>query len=375
MAVRRIRNDDDDSGLDSLLDTMTNVVGILVLVLIVTQLSVADVVSKVIAETQVDATKLAQTKLELKQKIAEEQELERILVSPLDIDADRQREELQKNKELLERRQQLLEEKKQQQNEYAMKIDQQTKQAEAAAKIVEESRAKREQLETMLTSSLEQKAELEAKLSKTPRRVPPADIKVSIPNPRPAPEGVKEIPIVCVENRIYPMNVELFQQNAQAVAEGILKQFRIEKDPVKGIDPEQFTKHWIQFKDQDEYFDVEYFVQSDKYLRLRMSPRLGRGGSEKQVINSRSTVRAKYLNKIDPRQYFARFYVLPDSFDVYVTARRLFDKSEVLTGWDPQDQDWKYVSGVPGGIVLGPPVVPKPGAKPGPKPKPQNLID
>ena len=47
-------NDEDDGGLDSLLDTMTNVVGILVLVLIVTQMSVAEVVTRITTENKVD---------------------------------------------------------------------------------------------------------------------------------------------------------------------------------------------------------------------------------------------------------------------------------------------------------------------------------
>ena len=53
MKVMR-NSDDDDGGLDSLLDTMTNVVGILVLVLIVTQMSVADVVTRITSESKVD---------------------------------------------------------------------------------------------------------------------------------------------------------------------------------------------------------------------------------------------------------------------------------------------------------------------------------
>ena len=46
MKIRR-QQPDDDGGLDSLLDTMTNVVGILVLVLIVTQLGVSDKVASI----------------------------------------------------------------------------------------------------------------------------------------------------------------------------------------------------------------------------------------------------------------------------------------------------------------------------------------
>ena len=122
MAVRRNRADDDDGGLDSLLDTMTNVVGILVLVLIVTQISVKDVVDQVMKDSNVDAAEIEETQNKLAAVKLEEEDLKRMLIAPDDIDAERQREELQKQKDLLERRKQELAKKKQEQNQFAMKI-------------------------------------------------------------------------------------------------------------------------------------------------------------------------------------------------------------------------------------------------------------
>ena len=58
-------NDEDDGGLDSLLDTMTNVVGILVLVLIVTQMSVAEVVTRITTENKVDEESVAELNQQL----------------------------------------------------------------------------------------------------------------------------------------------------------------------------------------------------------------------------------------------------------------------------------------------------------------------
>ena len=101
-------NDEDDGGLDSLLDTMTNVVGILVLVLVVTQMSIAEVVTKITSENQIDEESLEQLDQQLEIERAELRDLEQILIDPLDIDADRQREELAKKRELLERRKALL---------------------------------------------------------------------------------------------------------------------------------------------------------------------------------------------------------------------------------------------------------------------------
>ncbi len=374
MAVRRNRADDDDGGLDSLLDTMTNVVGILVLVLIVTQISVKDVVDQVMKDSNVDAAEIEETQNKLAAVKLEEEDLKRMLIAPDDIDAERQREELQKQKDLLERRKQELAKKKQEQNQFAMKIKDDQAKAQAAKKKIADTEKQRKELQGQLSASLEQRAALKAKLSSTRRRVAPADIKVSIPNPRPPPEGARQLPIVCVGEKVYPINIDVFRKRAEVRAKEIIKRAGLKKDPAKGYDPKRFASFWERLKDQDDWVEVQYYIQGNRYLRLRFVPRDGRGGTDRQLVNPRSKIRSQYLNQLDATKYFARFYVLPDSYDVYLTARRLFNKNNVLSGWEPQSKDYVYSSWVPGGIELGPPIERKP-PPPGAKPKPQNLID
>lgn len=371
MAKRRSGGDgDEDGGLDSLLDTMTNVVGILVLVLIVTQLSVKEVVETVLKDNQVDAAQVEEAKQKLEEKKKEAEDLERILVAPEDIDSERQKEELQKKKELLERQKKLLAEKKKKQNEFALKIKDDEAKAQANKKMIADTAKKRAELQTLITTSLDEKAKLQAMLSKTPKRQAPADIKVSIPNPRPPPTGAKQVPIICVDNKVYPLNIEVFRKRAELQAKAIIARAKIVKDPEKGYDPEKFTKFWVKLKDQDDMFDVEYYVQGKRYPRIRFKPREGRGGTDRQLVNPRSKVRANYLNSLDGSKYYARFYVLPDSYDVYLTARRLFNEKNILSGWDPQSDGWVHSTWTPG-VELGPPIE----RKPGPPRKPQNLID
>ena len=61
----RKHDDDEDGGLDSLLDTMTNVVGILVLVLIVTQLGVSEAITEITAASTVTEEDLVAAKQKL----------------------------------------------------------------------------------------------------------------------------------------------------------------------------------------------------------------------------------------------------------------------------------------------------------------------
>jgi hypothetical protein len=58
---------------------------------------------------------------------------------------------------------------------------------------------------------------------------------------------------------------------------------------------------------------------------------------------------------VDIKKFYAQFNVLPDSFDIYITARRFFNDAEMLSGWVPQPEGWQYTSWITGGIELGPP--------------------
>ena len=244
--------------------------------------------------------------------------------------------------------------------------------------MVADNEAKRKELETLISNSLEKKATLAAQLDKTPRVKAPADIKISIPNPRPAPPGSKQLMIICSGNRIYPVDIEAFRKDAELKAKTIVNRFNLNRDPAKGIDPEKFTQQYEKLKNPTDYFDVEYYVQGNRWPRFRLIPRENRGAIGKELVNPRSRLR-RWFNGVDFTKYYARFYVLPDSFDVYVLARRFFSNNKILAGWDPQTENWTLTSHVPGGIELGPPrpkpPPPPPGSKPPAKPKPPNLID
>jgi hypothetical protein len=382
MKRRSNSSSEDDGGLDSLLDTMTNVVGILVLVLIVAQMGVADVVSRVVSKTQVDQQMIDSVSVDLRQKEQEKQELQRILYEPLSIDIDQQREELARKKELLERRKKLLAEKEQEQNQYALKIEQDKKRAEQNKREIAESAEQRKELERLITTSLEQKAQLEAMIEQTPNTDAPPDVEITIPNPRPAPNGARQLLLFCVNNQLYPANVERFRKTAEAKAKQLITRYKLLRDPAQGIDPQEFAKRFERLKDQDDFFNVEYFVHEGKQARLRFIPRPNRGAGMKEIANRRSRIYKRWLSGIDPNKYYARFYVLPDSYEIYTATRRAFSEANVLAGWAPQNQNWIYTTTVPG-IVLGPPPEPTPQPPPTPpadappkKPTPPpNVID
>tara|TARA_R110002072_G_scaffold303141_1_gene495738 strand:+ start:59384 stop:60508 length:1125 start_codon:yes stop_codon:yes gene_type:complete len=372
---KRKTDDDEDGGLDSLLDTMTNVVGILVLVLIVTQLGVSEAITEITTNSKVTEEDLEAAKQKLVSLADEKTKLKEQTISLASIDVDAERERLERLKEQLETRRKLLADQSKQANEFSMKIEADRETATKNSKEIEETTKKREELQSTLTASLEKRAELKAKLDSTPRKAATPPTVVTIPDPRPAPPGAQQATFVCADNRVYPMNVEGIRKEAEVKAKDIIIRRKLNLDPARGIDPEAFAKLYTNLNINDDFFDVECYIADNRWPRLKLTPKAKRGADEDEVRRPGSRIR-KIMATLDPTKFFARFYVLPDSFDVYVSSRRALTDAGVLAGWDPQGESWAYTTSVPGGIELGPPR-PKPPAPTTPvtPPKPANVID
>ncbi|NQV25763.1 MAG: hypothetical protein HQ518_15500 [Rhodopirellula sp.] len=369
------RDDDEDGGLDSLLDTMTNVVGILVLVLIVTQLGVSEAITEITTNSTITEEDLEAAKQKLVSLADEKVQLTEQTASLASFDVDAERERLRRLKEQLETRKKLLADQSRQANEFSLKIENDRATAEKNKKEVEDTKKKREELQRTLTVSLEKQAELKAKLDRTPRRTAAPAKVVTIPNPRPAPPGAQQATFICANNLVYPMNVEGIRKEAELRAKDIIVRRKLNLDPAKGIDPEAFAKLYTKLNINDDFFDVECYIADNRWPRLKLTPKEKRGADEEEVRRPGSRIR-KIMASLDPTKFYARFYVLPDSFDVYVSSRQALSDAGVLAGWDPQGDSWQYTTSVPGGIELGPPL-PKPPAPttPATPAKPANVID
>ena len=132
-------------------------------------MSVADVVTRLTTENQIDEETVEQLNQQLVVERNELRDLEKILVNPIDIDEEKLRQELQLNKELLARKKELLEQRSKEKNEFALKITNDEEMAAKNSKIIADTEAKRKELETLISTSLNKKAKLAAQLEKTPR--------------------------------------------------------------------------------------------------------------------------------------------------------------------------------------------------------------
>lgn len=378
---RRLQDNDGDDGggLDSLLDTMTNVVGILVMILIATQLGVKDAVSRISKTEAVkeEDIKNAQEKLLLTKIQRDAIQLQLADLKPADeseikvklANLRRQRDQTRTN---LNQEQQLV-------NQYAIKIEQDTKKADAAKKKTKEladSKALKKKLQESLKKDLEDEARLKALLDDTPvQKAPPSKV-VTLPDPRPAPPGLSQVTFLCAYNKVYLVYPDDLRDQIRKKAEFLVNRNRLYGGPAVGVNQERFMKEYNKKNRliRGKLFDVELYA-SDIYPRLKFIPKKNKGATIREVINPRSNFQ-KMLNSINKQKYYARYIVLPDSYEVYLAARAVSKQKRLLAGWDPQAETWQYTTSLGGKILFGPkPPPPKPNPNPAPPAKPRNVID
>ncbi len=373
---RRFQQDDEDSGLDSLLDTMTNVVGILVLVLIVTQLGVSDKVANITANFKVTEQEVETAQDDLK---AQNNRLTKLRkqekeVSSINIEDERNR--LERMQDQLASGRLKATRQKEQINEFNLRIETDRKRAAELEKEIKDNEAKRRELDTAIKETLTQRTKLTSMLETLPRNPEQKTSLVRIPNPRPAPPGAKEATFICSGNKLFPLRLTHHRKYASDAAKQIIASQNLGKNPTTGIDPAKFTELFTQLESppDEAFFTAEYYVAGDRWPRIRFHPRSENGYDSAMLNRSGSRIR-KLIDSLNPKAFFCRFYVVSDSYEVYVAARRATTRHRLLAGWEPQAENWTLTTSVPG-VELGPPrPKPPPPKNPPPPRKPANVID
>jgi len=378
MRRQPLQDDDDGGGLDSLLDTMTNVVGILVMVLIATQLGVKDAVKRIAVDKKVSAESLeaAREKLQITRKQRKDIESQLATLKPVD-DSQIEVQVADLRRKMEETRDTLAVEEDIS-NRFAIRIDEDKKKAAAAKKKMEDAKAaaeRQKKLSEELTRSLAEESKIKAMLDDTPVQSAPPPKIVTLPDPRPAPAGVKPVYFLCTNNRVYPLAADDWRATIRKKAEYVVSAKRLDGGSLVGVNKERFFKEFkkINRSIRDEFFEIELYA-SGISPRLKFIPREEAGASEEEVANPRSRFQ-RILKSVDRSKYYARFIVLPDSFEVYMTAREVVSRYGMLAGWDPQPATYEYTTWLGGSTRFGPKPKPNPNAPKPPPSKPANVID
>jgi len=345
---------EDDSGLDSLMDTMFNVLGILIIVLIVTQMGVREAVQRIAGAIKPE--ELAESREKLATVTARRQELTELLDADPTVELQRIRAELTDNKQQLEQTEQ----------EALAREEQQTEQEKNLAELTEREKELREQLELALAK----KAELEAALADAPEPggdVPDSTV-VYLPNPRSAPKDAKPVLLLCRDDRLYPLDLDTLRQQSQLRAEEVIRNQDLDRDPKAGIDQEKFLVAFNARKPSNDYFRVT-MVARDAVPWMVFERRQDRGHPA-LALKRRGGNFQRGLGTLDPSKQYANFLVWPDSFEVYLAARDVAATGGVLAGWAPQTTTEEYSAPLGGPLRFGPPPEPKPMPTPPPAPAP-----
>ncbi len=388
MGFRRQKRGEDAGSFDSLLDTMTNVVGILVILLVVTQIGMRGAIRRIqyqlpdVTVPQLDAMRKAVGALrgELRDLESRATATTSESVSPLAL-AQARREVEALTRKLMTRKTDI-------------------KDFTAIRKAIDELRKKVSGREKAIAALQKEIARLKALLERTPlRKAPPAKV-IRLPSPRPAPAGAQCVWFTCkggriayadtagfrraAKERIVSLRQTLQYNEGRKLTGGGLGKWQGNRGKKEGLKPEQVVYDPAKVVDYFDKRDVgtrdyRFYVKIEKNLgreNLYVAPRPS-GGETATQIRYRSSKFVRALRSIDPKKQYVRFLVWPDGFETYILARELVDRLGVPAGWTiTTAAQWKvgWEMGLKmRGEKAPPPPKPAPeGAKPRPPP---NVLD
>ena len=331
MARKRITNAEGAS-MDSLMDTLTNVVGILVIVLILAQLNASRQVKRILSDLppateaelrQVQAgLQASQKELELTEAEVKSRRAQASVTAANQAaaraEAERLRGELKRARQNEPDLQSLL----------ASLRDQERK-LQDTRKAVDGLMAEREKLEAQLAS--------------TPENKGPGPKMVRIPAAKPLPENGRIERFFVTRNRVH------YLENLQAVAaierEIVQARRELERDVIrdKGKPPRVI---YDQQKIVDRFAsrapkprDVEVSVPANRpwtRLYVLFKPRVDAGeDGEKAGL---ATSRFQNLLRGFGGNTIVYFHVTPDSFETYLALREWVERRNLSAGWDIQSR-------------------------------------
>lgn len=324
------RRNQDRGSFDSLLDTMTNVVGILIIAVAVTQVSVGEAVRRTrqpvvnlpeVSEEQL--TKAKEQAAELRELLAKLREKwGKLRAQAADEPADKERIDplIAKLRKELD-----------------ADADIKAKMADIR-KALRELTQREKEVDRRLQAVQKERDRLQALVDTMPP--PPPPIFVRLPNPRKAEAGMTLIGIACRHGKLYPLS-ERLGVRLEAEFRKVMRKPTGRAVPGKSDYPR--IEAWFRSRDiGDDHFRIRITAHPSDLL-LEYVPRRTAGWSA-EVLDRKGSPFAVWLDGIDARRQYVFFAVWPDSFRAYLKAREKLGNrkiggrlSKVPAGWRPFD--------------------------------------
>ncbi len=370
---RRRKSSDAALNLDSLLDTLTNVIGFLLILLALMKITVGSAVERIreanpeafgvsdsdIVRVEKRKTTLAESLADLevsKAEFAEEIRLMEIADSGVGTDdkgaakvtgdqAKSTLASLKNQKDSLERQQ-----------------------------IITESEIKR----------------LRERLAKLPTLQQLPGKKIRLPDPRPAPKGMGAQWIFCKNGRVTAINHGEIQKAVREKMNDRRVKPQILFSKGEANDKGEYLKPIFGQDKTKNYFDRNPLLTRDLTVSLKMFDTRttanmlldlrALGGESAEKLKGEKSRYRKAVADAKKNNRYLRFMVSPDSFESYLEARTIAAEMDVLAGWQILNSD-KWETGLGGSVQFRrkkdppPPRPPSPGAKPRPPAPPPKVID
>jgi flagellar motor protein MotB len=414
MARRKSRTSATGGNMDSMLDTLTNVVGILVIVLVAVQLSSQEAASRIAdAVEKIDPEQIKRLEEEAKaaQKARDE------ALAALKKEQQSRSEDPEKALERLRQQAAAAEKKVQEDAKKAAELERQAKEALAAE---EKMKAELKKLEELAKKEVIKREALAVELEKLEGVTPPPVDEVRLPNPRPLPataDGkplkLEEINVICHDGLVIPIVDRLIREPVEEKLAKLVKARKLDpsgdnwlntekKDIAIGLVKkrgtkleDEFSKEQIEMADKQtdeeiakliEDFNKSPPVDPDFVLSIErvgnqivIVPKPKKDKAEKPADAIKGEF-ARAMRQTNPSTVYFFFRVEPDSFGAYLQIRQFTDAAGFFSGWEPVDPPYvrkvstKYRVGTP-----PPPPPPSPPTDPSapkpPAPKPPNILD
>ena len=374
------RREQQTGSLDSLLDTMTNVVGILVILLVVTQLGVSSAVKRI--RSNLEDVSPEQSEKSTKELASLTKDLRALESKQTDKSAlaAADRKTVSSLETELKKLQQSAPPK-------APSPDSLRNQIQTAGNREKATKAAIDKTKKDIEATKKELAQVRSK------RKPPAKV-VRIPDPRPAPQGAKPEFFVCMDGRVMPLNTDAILEMASSRITFLKRQFLHKSSPKPalggGLSRSKKTSAKAPALIYDRNKIEAYFkkkplncqghsvtmygrdTSSHCYTQVAVSPRVG---EDIHRIGSITSTYRKALKRVKADKKYIRFFVHPDSFEVYLKAREIADQAGIAAGWSISGskviKPWQPIPGVKVHASQTPP----PPTQPAVKKPPANVLD
>jgi hypothetical protein len=336
---RKPQSHDEELPFVALMDTMTNVVGVLVIVLVMIGISLASSVRKVLSELPpvtveqlqeilkkvVDATpkedpkKLADEKKKLEEQIKKAAEE----LKTLDLSSEKQ-------------------------NIKVMDLDE-------IRKKLDEGKKRRDAKKAQTDELLAQLDKLKALLDTTPVYTPPPPSVVRMPNPRAMPEQAVQHLMLVAGNRVHYLTeqefLKLAVEDLHKAEKTLLHPSSTADKPV--FDHQKSADHLTSRPVKNRHLKLSpEIVATISRLRVKIEPTPEGGETVEQMKNPASNYQ-RLLRKLkeDPKNVVA-YLVFKDSVETYIAAREVADAIGMPATWKMINTPF-FVADLPG-IVVNP---------------------